>query len=210
MRKAFFLFFLTLSVMLVPAACSSSDTVTVSNEQHAIPAHFETYTQEGHFSISYPPDWQVDLAIMEAIIEIARSEVEATGPNAGIENVSMLFFCGKETLDGYYPTVSISIDLRSEDYRTLDEVDSANSLYDELYTPGYKELSRKKEIIDGREVSILDCQDNDPNWGKWRYIQLTTVEGDFVWLVTCACEYNDFDEWEDTFYSIVRSLDILN
>jgi len=209
-RKVVPLFFLILAVVLVVGACSSSDDVTVSTEQHAIPSNYETYTQEGLFSISYPPDWTVDLEIMEELMEAAKSMVEASGPSMGIEDIGMLFFCGEETWEGYYPSVSILIDLRSEDYWTLDEVDEANSLYDKLYTPGYKELSLKKEMVDGRVASILDCEDNDPNWGKWRYIQLTTVEGDYVWLVTCACEYGDFAEWEDTFYNIVRSLKILN
>ena len=176
----------------------------------AIPAHFTTYTHEGLFSISYPSDWQPATSIMEELWEETRAELEVQYPGVSLENIGMLFFGGKETWEGYYPTVSIVTDLRAPGYWTLDEVDEANSRADKEYTPGYKELSLYKTIVDEKDASILDCEDNSPGYGRWRYIQLTTVKGDFAWCVSCGCEYEDFDDYEDTFNSIVRSLRILN
>lgn len=207
-----------LAVMLVLGACATPATTPTptptpeveQTSEPAIPAHFTTYTHEGLFSISYPSDWQPATSIMEELLEETKKEMEARDPTISLENIGILFFGGKETSEGYYPTINIGTDLRSPGYWTLDEVDEVCSRYDKENTPGYKELSLTKVIVDGREASILDSEDNEPGYGRWRYIQLTTVKGDFVWLVTCSSEYQDFDDYEETFHSIVRSLRILN
>ncbi|MBA7579619.1 hypothetical protein ES708_21490 [subsurface metagenome] len=202
---------LLLAILLVLGACAPTPTPEgEQTSESAIPAHFTTYTHEGLFSISYPSDWQPATSIMEELLEETKRELKAIDPTAELENIGILFFGGKETSEGYYPTVSIATDLRSAGYWTLDEVDEANSRYTKENTPGYKELSLTKVIVDGREASILDSEDNEPGYGRWRYIQLTTVKGDFVWLVTCGSEYQDFNDYEDTFNNIVRSLRILN
>jgi len=202
---------LLLAILLVLGACAPTPTPEgEQTSESAIPAHFTTYTHEGLFSISYPSDWQPATSIMEELLEETKRELKAIDPTAELENIGILFFGGKETSEGYYPTVSIATDLRSAGYWTLDEVDEANSRYAKENTPGYKELSLTKVIVDGREASILDSEDNEPGYGRWRYIQLTTVKGDFVWLVTCGSEYQDFNDYEDTFNNIVRSLRILN
>ena len=213
MRKTQIIGVLLITILLVLGACAPTPTPTPEGEQTselAIPAHFTTYSHEGLFSISYPSDWQPATSIMEELMEAVKKELEARDPTADTENIGILFFGGKETLEGYYPTVSIATDLRSAGYWTLDEVDEANSRYDRANTPGYKELSLYKVIVDGRDASILVSEDNEPGYGRWRYIQLTIVKGDFVWIVTCSSEYQDFNDYEDTFNSIVRSLRILN
>lgn len=207
-----------LAVMLVLGGCTTPTTAPTptpvpepeQTAEPAIPAHFTTYTHEGLFSISYPSDWQPATSIMEELMEEVRKEIRAEAPTVPLENIGMLFFGGKETWEGYYPTVSLVTELRYAGYWTLDEVDEASSRYGKEYTIGYKELSLNKTIVDGREASILDSEDNYPDWGRWRYIQLTTVKGDFAWCVSCGCEYQDFNEYADTFDSIVRSLRILN
>lgn len=207
-----------LAIMFVLGACTTpatAPTLTPTPEaeqpsEPAIPANFTTYTHEGLFSISYPSDWQPATLIMEELLEETKVEMEAQYPGVPLENIGILFLAGKETWEGYYPAVNIVTDLRSAGYWTLDEVDEANSRWDRENTIGYKELSLYKVIVDGREASILDSEDNEPGYGRWRYIQLTTVKGDFVWLVTCSAEYEDFNDYEDTFNSIVRSLRILN
>ena len=202
---------LLLAILLVLGACAPTPTPEgEQTSESAIPAHFTTYTHEGLFSISYPSDWQPATSIMEELLEETKRELKAIDPTAELENIGILFFGGKETSERYYPTVSIATDLRSAGYWTLDEVNEATSRYDKENTPGYKELSLTKVIVDGREASILDSEDNEPGYGRWRYIQLTTMKGDFVWLVTCGSEYQDFNDYEDTFDSIVRSLRILN
>jgi len=202
---------LLVAILLLLGACAPTPTPEgEQTSEPAIPAHFTTYTHEGLFSISYPSDWRPATSIMEELLEETKKEFEARDPTADIENIGILFFGGKETLEGYYPFVNIITDLRSAGYWTLDEVDEANSRYDRENTPGYKELSLYKVIVDGRDASILVSEDNEPGYGRWRYIQLTMVKGDFVWLVTVGSEYQDFNDYEDTFNSIVRSLRILN
>jgi len=210
-RKLIVTFAIAIIVLMLTVSCAPPTPTPTTTPEPEIPAHFTTYTHEGLFSISYPSDWQPAISIMEETFEAAKKELEATDPTVDLENIGILFFGGKETLEGYYyPTVSIATDLRSAGYWTLDEVDEANSRYDRENTPGYKEFSIYKVIVDGRDASILDSEDNEPGYGRWRYIQLTTVKGDFVWLVTCGSEYQDFNDYEDTFNSIVRSLRILD
>jgi hypothetical protein len=212
MKRAVVVLVPLLAIILVLGACTTPAATPTPEQtsEPAIPAHFTTYTHEGLFSISYPSDWQVATSIMEEFVEEAKRDIEARGPGASLENVGLVFFAGKETQEEYYPSVNITTDLRYSGYWTLDEIMAASSRWDKEYTPGYKELSINRVTVDGRDAAILDCEDNVPPYGRWRYIHLYTVKDDFVWLVTCSCEYQDFNEYVDMFNSIVRSLRILN
>ena len=112
----------------------------------------------------------------------------AEDPLSGLEHASILFAAGLETVDGWYPTVNIVIDRTSFGYQTVDEVDEACRRYEQKNTPGFKELSVLKTTVDGREASIIISEDNEPDFGPWRYVGMTTVYGDNVWIATCGCE----------------------
>ena len=51
---------------------------------------------------------------------------------------------------------------------------------------------------------VSDCSDYDPDFGIWRYITSYEVKDKFVWVVICYVESKDFQDHEDTFYSIIR------
>ena len=191
-------------------ATPAPEPIPAPTPEPELPANFATYTQEGLFSISYPSDWKPATSIMDELWGENKAWMESEDPSVDLEGMAPLFFGGEEISEGYYPNVSIFTDLRVTGSWTLDEVGEANSRYERENTLGYKELSVYKVTVDGREASIFDTEDNTPGYGRWRYIQLITVKGDFAWLVTCGCEYNDFNDYEDTFISIVKSLRILN
>lgn len=174
------------------------------------PAHFTTYTDEGLFSISYPSDWAPATSIMGELWQETKEQMESEIPDISMEDASMLFFAGIPTYDGYYPTVNIIVTPGAPGYWTLDEVAEAEDLLERMYpTPGYQLLSRTKTTVGGIEALIDDSVDNEPDYGKWRYIQACLVKDKFVWFVTCAAEFDDFNYYEDDFYEIVESLRIL-
>ena len=81
---------------------------------------------------------------MEELWEETKMEFEAVDPEAGGEYASLLFLCGKETWEGYYPNLSVGTDLRFPGYWTLDEIVEANNRWDRENTPGYKVISTKR------------------------------------------------------------------
>ena len=73
----------------------------------------------------------------------------------------------------------------------------------------YHEFSRIDETIDGRMATIIEYEATFPNVGKNHVLQMFTVVGKTVWIVSCTPEPEKFDDIEDDFYAIVRSLRIL-
>ncbi len=208
-RKLIFSLTVILPV-LVTMSCTTPELTPTPTTEPEIPAHFTTYTSEGLFSISYPPDWVSATSIMEEMFEEIKEVMKSTDPEVQLEGVKILFIGGIPIEEGYYPTVNILVGPRSVGYWTLDEIDEAESLWAREHTEGYHENSYIRVVVDGKESSILDSEDNEPGYGRWRYLQLTTIKDKFVWIVSCASESEDFKDYEDTFYSTVRSLRILN
>ena len=199
-----------LIISLLAVSCAPPTLTPAITPESEIPTHFTTYTSEGLFSISYPPDWVPATSIMEELFEEVKELMKSTDPEISLEDASVLFVAGVPFEEGYYPNVSIVVGPRSVGYWTLDEIDEAESMWAREYTEGYRENSMIKTVVDGRESSILDSEDNESGYGRWRYLQLTTVKGNFVWIVSCGCEYKDFQGWKDTFNSILRSIRILD
>ncbi len=195
---------------LLAVSCTTPTLTPVTTPEPEIPAHFSTYTSEGLFSISYPPGWVPATSIMEEALEAAKEWIQTVDPTVPVEEVQILFLGGIPIEEGYYPNVSIAISPRSIGYWTLDEIVEVENQWSREYLQRYHEYSQISTTVDGREAVILDSEDYDPYLGMWRFLQLFTVKDNFVWLVTCSIESEDFRGYEDTFYSIVRSLRILN
>jgi hypothetical protein len=173
-------------------------------------AGFSTYTSEGLFSISYPSDWAAATSIMGELWEAIEEEMESEIPDISMEDAGMVFLAGKPQDGAYYPSVNIVVISRTRGYSRLDEVAAAEDELERMYpTPGYELLSRTRTTIGGTEAIVDDSIDNEPGYGKWRYLQVLLVEGKFVWVVTCAAEFDDFRYYEDDFYDTVRSFRVL-
>lgn len=174
-----------------------------------IPATFSTYTSEGLFSISYPQGWAPATSIMGEIEEEIKEWIKSVDPEAEVEEAKLLFGAGMPTEEGYYPTVGISVAPRSMGYYTLDEIVESEGLWNREYLQRYRVHSQVRTFVDGREADIICSEDYEPEYGEWRYITLTMVKDDFVWFVTCSSESEDFNDYEDIFNSVVRSIRIL-
>jgi hypothetical protein len=207
-KKPTLLFTTTIVTMLSIMSCTTSTLTSAPSSEPPIPSNFTTYKSDGLFSISYPTEWVPATSIMDELLEDTISRMKADDPKLVLENVSMLFLCGIENKGGYSPSVSIVIDSRNG--QTLEEYDEATRRYSMKSTQGYHEYSSIKTVVDKRQAIISDTEDNEPEYGVWRYIQLVTVKDEFVWIVTCGSKGIDFQTYESEFYSIVRSLQVLN
>lgn len=186
--------------LLVTISCSSPTLAPTDTPEPEIPTHFSTYTSEGLFTVSYPPDRVSAISAMEDVFEAARESVMSEEPESVVEEAQILFLAGKPVDGGYTPNVNVMVVPRSIGYWTLDEIVDAER---------YHEYSQTRVTVDGRDAVILDSERYDPRIGMARHLQLLTIKDKFMWLVTCGIDLEDFKDYEDTLNSIVRSLRIL-
>ena len=121
-----------------PALAPEAQAAPTLYEEPEIPSNFTTYTEEGLFSISYPSDWQPATSLMGEIFEETKRLMESSAPLVSLEGINILFMAGSESLEGYYPTVTVLTEKREAGYWTTDEAYEPNSRYDKAVTPGYK------------------------------------------------------------------------
>lgn len=200
----------TALMILLPLtlSCATPELEPTLTDEPPIPTHYSTYTSEGLFSISYPPDWVPAMSILEELTETVLEWVESEDPSL-LSDLEILFFAGVPDEYGYYPNVNIVVAPRGVGYWTLDEILEADALWSREYLQQHHENYTVKTVVDSKEAAIVDSQDYEPAFGTWRYLQSYVIDGEFVWVVTCGCEDKDFTYYEDDFDNIVRSLRIL-
>jgi hypothetical protein len=205
--------FLMLALVGGVVGCEEGEEAIVTPKPvsgSAIPAHFSTYTSEGLFRISYPSDWAPATSIMGELWEEIEEEMKSEIPDISMEDSGIVFLAGMPQNGAYYPNVNIVVSSRTRGYSRLDEVVAAEDDLEAMYpTAGYELLSRTRTTIGGIEAVVDDSVDDEPGYGKWRYLQALLVKDKFVWLVTCSAEFEDFKFYEDDFHDTVRSLRIL-
>jgi len=175
-----------------------------------IPAHYTTYTDEvGLFSISYPPDWEPALSLIEGLEEAVKDIVTSIESDAPVEKASAIFFAGLPSETGYMPNVNIGVESLSGIVWTHDNMVEAEIRGLKKFIQDYHELSRVKTTVDGREATIVEYEGTFPQLGKAHWLQTFILVGKSAWIVTCAALPGKFSKWEDDFHAIVRSLRIL-
>jgi hypothetical protein len=192
-------------------SCATPEIEPTTTTEPPIPAHYSTYTSEGLFSISYPPDWVPATSLIEDVTEMVTEWMESVDPELEMEEgANFLFLAGIPFEEGYWPNVNIVVIPRSIGYWTLDEIVEYEYQWNMMYLQDYREYSRTETIVDGKEAIILDTENLDPMLlDIIRFLQLYTVKDEFVWVVTCTYDAEDFQKYKDDFNSIVRSLRIL-
>ena len=200
-------------ISLLSAACDTDNESTppvVEAEPWPIPEDFKTYTKEGLFSISYPQDWAPAQSMMEELWEEIQEAWESLYSDADLIDGNVVFFAGVPYLDGYYPGMNILVSPCDSGHRTLNEVIEGSDLFErENPTPGFRQNSRTDTLIDGRRAIITDSRNDKPGRGPWRHLQMITVEGEYVWTLTCSSVEGDYSKFEGDFYNIVRSFKVL-
>ncbi len=208
------IFGLVAIISLIGISCdldSSTSTVeTPSIVEPQIPDDFSNYESEEFFSIAYPSEWEPVQSYLEELETYGKEYVLKSDPEADVDDVRLVFMAGEPTDEGWYPSVTVTVTTREFGYSDLDEVIESECTWAKTYTPGYKELSRKKTTIGGVAAYIIKDQDDEPGYGLWKYTSGNLVKGDYVWFVICSAEAADFDEYEDTFNDVIRSFRVLN
>jgi len=201
------------------AACTIAIIVIVVIATHpptsiepepAIPTHFTTYTDElGLFSISYPPEWELDLESMEEIEQFSQEIISSITSDIPLGEAHFVFMAGLPTIIGHNPNVNIIVEPLSGIMRTHDQVVTAAIESLKLVVSDYHEFSRVKTTIDNRTATIIECQATITGLGTYHDVFMCCIMNRTMWTVTCTALPDEYSEWEDDFDAIVRSLRIL-
>jgi len=201
------------------AACIVAIIVTVAIVTHpptsmepepAIPVHFTTYTDElGLFSISYPPEWELHLEVIEEREQGVRDIIESMSSDTLPQDFRCLFIAGMPAGMGRNPNVNIGVQPFSGIAGPLDEGVNAAVEAIKLLASDYYEFSRVQTIIDDRAAAVIEYQATVPGLPTMHYKQMMCTVKKTVWVVTCGTSPQKYSTWEDDFDAIVRSLRIL-
>ncbi|MCP4609012.1 MAG: hypothetical protein GY845_09915 [Planctomycetes bacterium] len=181
------------------------------NPETTIPAHFTTYTNEGIFSVSYPPDWEMDLSIIEEL----ESDMKEFGKNIfeadSLEAVQLMFTAGK-SFEGYlHPNINVLIEPLPKNVSNTDEVLYAEIKGMKQVFDNFEEVHSYKTIIDGREAAILEFEAD--LYGTHAHdLMMFMMIDEIIWGITCTLfpDFEDFEDYETDFLSIVRSFRVLD
>jgi len=194
--------------LMPPSVATEEDFLFVEPK---IPSHYSTYTSEGLFSISYPPDWELGTSVMEEVFEELREWTEEEAPElAGqMEDVRMIFLALDVASEESVATVGVFVYPKPVLVFSLDAIVQNENQWAEEKLQQYHEYSQLKTTVDGREAIISDYSHYDPQVGAYQSLQLYTIKSSLVWTVLAGCILEDFKDYEGTFDQIVRSLRIL-
>lgn len=171
----------------------------------SIPAYFTTYTDElGLFSISYPPEFELDL---ESIDEQATQNI-ISSMNSGLPT--------EET----YTVFNAGLIMQVAVVVVVEPLPCAMSTHDQMVKAAiegikivgsdYQELSRVRTIVDGRPATIVEYNWIPPGSGTtFHSVSMLCMVNRTCWMAACSTLPDEYSNWEDTFDSIVRSLRIL-
>jgi len=186
-------------------ACGIGTTQTV----YEIPSYYTTYTEEAQlFSISYPSYWETPVSQLPEIEQQAKQSLSKLKTGLPVENFSIIFVAGPRIAGGYDPYINIAVETVPAGVRTHNQMVAAELKGLKMVSADYRQLSRIKTIVDGREDTIIDWEGTVPVQGKLRSLQMLTLVDDTVWVVTCFTSPEKFSQWEIDFNTIVRSLRI--
>jgi hypothetical protein len=192
-----------------PTPSQSRAPLPESTQEVQIPSGYTTYKDESQlFSISYPSDWEPALSILETAEQMAKDWVDKLNKGIPIEKAQLIFLAGLPSKTGYQPNVNIVIEPIPTGVSTLDQLAEAEVRGIKLYVNDYREISRVKTSVDGREAVILRWQGTINNMNMDEF-QLILVENKVGWVVTCATLQGEYTKWEKDFETIVRSFRIL-
>jgi hypothetical protein len=201
---------LLLSALLLSAiACGGGDEATPT-----VPPGFTTYTDESSlFSISYPHDWEPALYALGELEEAVSDVILGIESDVPIDELRYLFLGGLPDEEGLNPNVLILVEPLPIDTGNIDSVAEAEVRGIKGIVQDYREFSRTKTSIDGREAVIIDIQALWPGVGGTetltRALQMYAIHGKNVWGIACTTDPDLFASYADTFHDVIRSFRIL-
>ena len=210
LRYAMLCILSALVVALMFAVLGCAEEKAPPSPEPAIPTHFTTYTDEaGLFSISYPPEWEPALSLIEGLEQAMKELISSIESDLPLERYSLIFFAGLPTEMGYEPSVNITVESLPGVILTHEMMVEAEIQGIKDFVQDYHEFSRVKTTIGGREATIVDWEGTYPQLGRFHNLQMFILVGKVAWVVTCTPPAGEFSKWEDDFHAIVRSLRIL-
>jgi hypothetical protein len=185
-----------------------------AQSKSSIPANFTTYTdEECLFRISYPVNWKPALSIMESIKQKTIKYLKNIDSESSFAyERSNIVFLGGALSDsgGYNPNISIFIDPLVGDKFKLEDLVELSIQGWKKETEEYREFSRTKTIIDGKQAIILDYESHYPNIGAVHVLVMIILDDKFVWMVGCSVVPPiNFYDFKDDLYAVVKSFQIL-
>jgi hypothetical protein len=209
---------LILALLLLPAACGGDGGTALqqatptpaAGDEFAIPADFLRYDDpSGLYSISYPPDWEVDMEVLgdaEIIIK-ERFKDDVLAPQ--IEDTQLLFLAGVPQVIGYRPNVIVSVEPLPPLVTTIESAIASAAMTQKTIFDDYSEISREFIEIDGREAGILEFTGAIGEIEVHDLLMFTIV-GETAWGVICTSFVADdaYSQYEVELHAIIRSLQI--
>jgi len=207
---------LVLALGTTSFACSTEPAAVLPPSQQSmasdpeIPANYITYTDDLKlFSISYPSDWEPALSNIEDMEKEAKEAINDMQSGLPLESASVIFYAGQLVEAGYYdPNVTIVVEPIPEGFRTIDQVAESGIASVKMIAQDYREFSRVKTVINGREATIVDYEGTFSGGPKRHSLAMITLAGKAIWWVSCQTIEDDFTSLEKDFQAIVRSLRI--
>ncbi len=185
-----------------------------SQSESSIPTNFTIYTDEVNlFSISYPANWEPAFSMIERIKQETSDYLKSIDEKGFSEKNNVVFLGGILLDSGYYnPNITIAIfsePLSGDNVEIEDVVEIMGPEY-KKFSEEYRELSRTKTIIDGRQAIILDFEACLPNMPLAHFLVMYMFIDKYLWTTTCSISLPlNYYDFKDDIYAIVKSFKIL-
>ena len=198
------------SLLILVIAFLSLGTFTQSGS--STPTNFTTYTDEvNFFSVSYPANWEPAYSIIESLKQETENYMKSIDEKGSFEKSNIVFFGGVPLDSGHYnPNISILVEPLGDDNLKLENIVEDLVREYKRVAEEYREFSRTKTIINGRQAIILNLEARYPNLTSLHCLVMIMSTDKFVWAITCTiCPPLNFYDFKDDLYAIVKSFKIL-
>jgi hypothetical protein len=189
---------------LILSLFGASSSVTETPEITIIPQDYKTYTSEGFFSISYPPNWSPDMSVIQNLEKTVKNYLSTEGID-NQENKIQIVFNGGDFSD-YENLAGVIVNIEPSQIWPLEVMVENTHQWLKENTKQYIEFSRVKTTISNTEAIIQSYQGEDSEGNLTGY-KIGYVKGDrFLWTIACVCRSEQLNKNLDTFEQVIRSL----
>ena len=206
--------------LLLAAACGQSEvapdieaTVQARVEATSVAQLAATYTtyldEAGLFSVSYPPEWEPLQHIIDEVKDFIVGVISSHELGVATEKASVLFSAGLPIETGWMPNVNLLVEPLPPGVATGDQYVEAAVRVISLVAQDYREISKKKTRVDGRDTTLLEYRSTFPDLPETHVLLSVAVVGQNAWLLTCTVAPGEFDKWASDCNAVARSLRIL-
>jgi len=185
-----------------------------AQSEPSIPTNFTTYTDEVNlFSISYPTNWEPAFSKIESFKQETENYMKSIDEKGSFGKSNYVFIGGVPLDSGYYnPNINLAIftEPLGNDNVKLEDVVAVIVLEYKRISEEYREFSRTKTIIDGRQAIILDFEARLTNTPLIHYLVMNMFIDKYLWTTTCGIlSPLNFYDFKNDLYTILKSFKTL-